>query len=154
MIPIGAQPLRVAMVTASALPRMGGIETHVHEGSTRLGAAGVNLTVLTTDPSGELPREETLPGYRVRRWRAYPRSRDYFLAPGLARHLLRADDYDLIHIQGVHNLVAPTALAAARRSGVPSVLTFHTGGHSSGLRGKLRPLQWRLVAPPVSSSTV
>ena len=43
------------MVTASALPRMGGIETHVHEVSTRLGAAGVDVTVLTTDPSGELP---------------------------------------------------------------------------------------------------
>jgi glycosyltransferase involved in cell wall biosynthesis len=152
MIPISGRPLRVAMVTASALPRMGGIETHVHEVSTRLGAAGVDVTVLTTDPSGELPREETLPGYRVRRWRAYPRSRDYFLAPGLARHLLRADDYDLIHIQGVHNLVAPTALAAARRAGVPSVLTFHTGGHSSGLRGKLRPLQWRLLAPLLRSS--
>ena len=68
---------------------MGGIETHVHEVSTRLGAAGIDVTVLTTDPSGELPREESLPGYRVRRWRAYPRSRDYFLAPGLARHLLQ-----------------------------------------------------------------
>src|ERR1700733_4156028 len=152
MIPIGARPLRVAMVTASALPRVGGIETHVHEVSTRLGAGGVGVTVLTTDPSGELPPEGSLPGYRIRQWRAYPRSRDYFLAPGLARHLLRADDYDLIHIQGVHNLVAPTALAAARRSGVPSVLTFHTGGHSSGLRGKLRPLQWRLLAPLLRST--
>ena len=92
-------------------PGWAGIETHVHEVSTRLGAAGVDVTVLTTDPSGELPQEENLPGYRVRRWRAYPRSRDYFLAPGLARHLLQANNYDVIHIQGVHNLVAPTALA-------------------------------------------
>jgi glycosyltransferase involved in cell wall biosynthesis len=153
MTPIGTRPLRVAMVTASALPRMGGIETHVHEVSARLGAAGLDVTVLTTDPSGELPREESLPGYRVRRWRAYPRSRDYFLAPGLARHLLRsADDYDVIHVQGVHNLVAPTTLMAARRAGVPCVLTFHTGGHSSGLRGKLRPLQWRLLAPLLRST--
>ena len=70
MTPIGTRPLRVAMVTASALPRMGGIETHVHEVSTRLAAAGVDVTVLTTDPSGELPREETasrLPGSPVAR---------------------------------------------------------------------------------------
>jgi glycosyltransferase involved in cell wall biosynthesis len=148
MTPIGTRPLRLGMVTASALPRMGGVETHVHEVSARLAAAGVDVTVLTTDPSGELPREETASGYRVRRWRAYPRSRDYFLAPGLARHLLRsADDYDVIHIQGVHNLVAPTALMAARRAAVPCVLTFHTGGNSSGLREKLRPVQWRLLAP-------
>jgi len=152
MTRIGDRPIRVAMVTASALPRMGGIETHVHEVSTRLGAAGIDVTVLTTDPSGELPREEHFPGYHVRRWRAYPRSRDYFLSPGLARHLLRADDYDVIHIQGVHNLVAPSTLMAARRSGVPCVLTFHTGGHSSGLRGKLRPLQWRLLAPLLRST--
>src|SRR5271156_3743015 len=138
MIPT-RRPLRVAMVSANALPLMGGIETHVHEVSTRLGAAGVDVTVLTTDRSGDLAIEEKPPGYRVRRWRAYPRSRDYYLAPGLARHLLRADDYDVVHVQGVHNLVAPAALAAARRAGIPTVLTFHTGGPSSAPRGSLPP---------------
>jgi glycosyltransferase involved in cell wall biosynthesis len=143
--------VRVAMVTARALPLMGGIETHVHEVATRLGAAGVDVTVLTTDRSGDLPVEEKQPGYRVRRWRAYPGSRDYYLAPGLVRHL-SSGDYDVVHVQGVHTLVAPTALAAARRAGVPSVLTFHTGGHSSPLRGSLRPLQWRLLAPLLRSA--
>ena len=88
MIPTSRGPLRVAMVSACALPLMGGIETHVHEVSTRLGAAGVDVTVLTTDRSGNLPVEEELPGYRVRRFPAYPRSRELYLAPGLARHLL------------------------------------------------------------------
>jgi glycosyltransferase involved in cell wall biosynthesis len=152
MIPTRRGPLRVAMVSANALPVMGGIETHIDEVSRRLGAAGVDVTVVTTDRSGKLPVEEKLPGYCVRRWRAYPRSRDYYLAPGLARHLLRADDYDVIHVQGVHNLVAPTALAAARRAGIPTVLTFHTGGHSSALRGALRSLQWRLLAPLLRST--
>jgi glycosyltransferase involved in cell wall biosynthesis len=139
------------MVSARALPLVGGIETHVHEVCTRLGAAGVDVTVLTTDRSGGLPVEESQPGYRVKRWQAYPRSRDYYLAPGLARHLL-SEDYNVVHVQGVHNLVAPTALAAARRAGVPSVLTFHTGGHSSPLRGSLRPLQWRLLTPLLRSA--
>jgi glycosyltransferase involved in cell wall biosynthesis len=152
MIPSCRGPLRVAMVSARALPLMGGIETHVHEVSSRLAAAGVDVTVLTTDRSGDLPIDEELSGYRVRRWRAYPSSRDYFVTPGLARHLLRADDYDVVHVQGVHNLVAPTALAAARRAGIPAVLTFHTGGHSSALRGSLRPLQWRLLAPLLRSA--
>ena len=44
--------LRVAMVTARALPFMGGIETHVHEVSKRLAASGVQVTVLTTDTTG------------------------------------------------------------------------------------------------------
>ncbi|MGY4708624.1 glycosyltransferase family 4 protein [Mycolicibacterium sp. CBM1] len=139
--------LRVAMVSARALPLMGGIETHVHEVSRRLAAAGVEVTVLTSDTTGKLPADETMAGYRIRRWPSYPRSRDYYFAPGLARHLLSAPDYDVVHIQGVHALVAPMALAATRRAHLPSVLTFHTGGHSSGLREAVRPLQWKLLAP-------
>src|SRR6516225_7253830 len=107
MIPARRGPLRVAMVSANAFPLMGGIETHIHEISTRLSAAGVDVTVLATDPTGDLLVEEKLPGYRIRRWPAYPRSRDYYLAPGLARHLLRSADYDVVHIQGVTSLVAP-----------------------------------------------
>jgi glycosyltransferase involved in cell wall biosynthesis len=151
--PGGSRALRVAMVSARALPLMGGIETHVHEVSRRLAAAGVDVTVLTTDISGELPADETVFGYRIRRWPSYPRSRDYYLAPGLARHLLQAHDkYDVVHIQGVHALVAPVALAATRRAHIPSVLTFHTGGHSSGLREALRPVQWKLLGPLLRSA--
>lgn len=146
-------PLRIAMVAARALPFMGGIETHVHEVSKRLAASGVDVTVLTTDTTGELPGSETMSGYRVLRWPAYPRSRDYYLAPGLIRYLLAArGTYDVIHVQGIHTLVAPAALAAARRIGTPSVLTFHTGGHSSGLRESLRPLQFKLMAPLLKSA--
>lgn len=75
---VGAPPgcgmsrvLRVAMVAARALPFMGGIETHVHEVSRRLAASGVDVTVLTTDVTGEL--SETVSGYRILRWPAYPR---------------------------------------------------------------------------------
>jgi glycosyltransferase involved in cell wall biosynthesis len=154
MIPNRRGPLRVAMVSAFAFPTMAGIATHVHEVATRLGAAGVDVTVLTTDRTWDLPVEEELPDYRVRRWRAYPRSRDYYFAPGLARHLLRANAYDVVHVEGVHSLVAPTALAAARRAGIPSVLTLHTGGHNSGLRNFLRPVQWRLLKPLLRTTTV
>ena len=145
--------LRVAMVTARAVPFMGGIETHVHEVARRLAASGVAVTVLTTDTTGELPTAETMSDYRVLRWPAYPRSKDYFLSPGLIRHLRdAAGEYDVIHVQGVHNLVPPTALAMARRTGTPSVLTFHTGGNSSGLREALRPLQFTLLGPFLKSA--
>lgn len=145
--------LRVGMVAARALPFMGGIETHVHEVSRRLAAAGVEVTVLTTDTTGELPRSETVSGYRIVRWPAYPRSRDYYFAPGLIRHLLGARGaYDVVHMQGVHTLVPPAALAAARRTRTPSVLTFHTGGNSSELRESMRPLQFKVLAPLLRSA--
>jgi len=137
------------MVSANAFPSVGGTETHIHEVSTRLAAAGVDVTVLTTDRAGDMPVDEMFSGYRVRRWSAYPRSRDYYLAPGLARHLLRSEDYDVVHVQGVTSLIAPVALAATRQAGIPTVLTFHgggNGGHPSRLRNSLRPVQRRLLA--------
>ena len=144
--------LRVAMVTARALPFMGGIETHVHEVSRRLAASGVAVTVLTTDTSGNLPPSESVDGYDILRWPAYPRSRDYLWSPGLIQHLRHAQsNYDVVHVQGVHTLVPPTALAAARKR-IPSVLTFHTGGHSSGLRNFVRPLQWKVISPLLRSA--
>lgn len=146
-----AQRLRVAMVSANAWPAMGGVETHIHEVSKRLAASGVDVTVLTTDRSGRLPEFEHVGGYRVQRWRAYPSSRDYYWSPGLARHL-RSTDFDVIHVQGVHTLVPPLALRAARQAGIPSILSFHTGGHSSALRGSARRLQWRLLAPLLRST--
>lgn len=148
-----ARNIRLAMVCARARPLVGGIETHVHEVCSRLADQGVEVTVLTTDRSGILPRLETPARYRVRRWPAYPRSRDYYLAPGLGQHLMQAADYDMVHIQGVHTLVPPMALAAAQRAGIRSVLTFHSGGHSSPLRSSLRGLQWRLMRPLLRSAT-
>ena len=145
-------PLRVAMVTARALPMMGGTERHVHEVASRLGAMGVDVTVLTTDRTGELASRETTSGYQVLRWRAYPASRDFYYSPGLLRHL-RNEHYDVVHVQGVHTMLAPAALAVARRRGVPTVLTFHTGGHSSPVRRLLRPLQWRVLGPLLSSTS-
>ena len=139
------RPLSVGMVTARALPYMGGIETHVHEVSRRLAASGVQVTVLTTDVSGDLPRSETVDGYRVLRWPAYPRSRDYLWSPGLYRYLRAAQsEFDVVHVQGVHTFVPPAALAAVRNR-IPSVLTFHTGGNSSGFRNFIRPLQWKAM---------
>lgn len=139
-------PVRVAMVTAFALPELGGIETHVHEVSRRLGAAGVDVTVLTTDRSGRLPPVEESDGYRIRRWPAYPRARDYCLAPGIAAHL-GSHRYDVVHVQGIRTLVLPLALGAAQRASTPSVLTLHTGGHRSVLRNSLRPMQYRAWTP-------
>lgn len=142
------------MVTARALPLMGGIETHVHEVSRRLSGLGASVTVLTTDTSGELPESETESGYQIRRFPAYPRSRDYYLSPGLIRHLRRAArDYDVVHVQGIHTLVAPAALAAVRNASTPSVLTFHTGGNSSGLREAIRPVQFAVLGPLLRATT-
>jgi glycosyltransferase involved in cell wall biosynthesis len=147
MMDSSSAPLRLLFVTARYFPFAGGIQTHVYEVSRRLAQAGLEVTVLTTDPTGALPlAEESEEGVRVQRVRAWPANRDYYLAPALPGFITRGD-WDLVHIQGVHTLVPPLAMVAARRASIPYIVSFHTGGHSSPLRNRVRNLQWAVLRP-------
>jgi glycogen synthase len=143
-LPPTAGDLSILMVTPRALPEIGGVQNHVYETSRRMAAAGVRVTVLTTDLTGRAPREELVDGVRVVRVAAHPRGRDYYFAPAIAREIRRGA-WDVVHCQSYHTLVPPMAMRAARRAGIPYVLTFHSGGHTSGLRTLLRGVQrWAL----------
>jgi len=143
---VGKAPTRLLIVTARFYPEMGGIETHVHEMGARLAARGFEATILTTDRSGRLPAEEIASGVPVRRVRAWPAQRDFYFAPGIFAEILKSD-CDVVHVQGCHTLVPPLAMLAALVKGVPYVVTFHSGGHSSSLRNRIRNAQWRILAP-------
>jgi glycosyltransferase involved in cell wall biosynthesis len=144
-----AAALRVLMVTPRYWPFMGGVENHVYEVACRLVRRDVSVTVLTTDPSGQLPSAELLDGIKVRRVRAWPAQRDYYFAPEIIR-LIEHDAWDLVHIQSYHTLVAPFGMLAARRAQVPYVVTFHGGGHSSRMRTALRGAQRTVLRPLLS----
>ena len=139
-------PLRLLMVTPRFLPESGGVETHVYEVGRRLARAGVAVTVLTTDRAGTLPPSEQIDGIAVVRVRAHPRRWDVYLAPGLGRAIARLGG-DIVHVQSYHSLVAPAAMVGARRAQIPYVVTFHSGGHSSALRRRLRAPQGALLKP-------
>ena len=134
------------MIATRCQPEIGGIESHVAEVASRLAARGYDLEVLTTDRSGKLPRTERTGGYVVRRFRAYPASRDWYFSPGLFFAALRAR-YDVVHIQGIHTLVPPLGMIAAILRRTPFLLTFHTGGNSSAFRERARRTQFRLLSP-------
>jgi glycosyltransferase involved in cell wall biosynthesis len=142
----GRARTRVLIVTARFFPEMGGVETHVHEVAARLASRGFDVQILTTDRSGRLPKIETTSAATVRRVKAWPAKRDYYLAPGVFLEILKSG-CDVIHVQGCHTLVPPLAMLAALVKGVPYVVTFHSGGHSSSLRNQMRDAQWRLLAP-------
>jgi glycosyltransferase involved in cell wall biosynthesis len=144
-----AKPLRVLMVTPRFFPEMGGVENHVFQVAGRLARAGVQITVLTTDREGKLPPCEQVNGVLVRRARAWPAQRDYYLAPEIYQYIQQYE-WDLIHIQSYHTLVAPLAMYAARHAQVPYVVTFHGGGHSSRIRNALRSVQWFMLRPLIS----
>jgi glycosyltransferase involved in cell wall biosynthesis len=143
---VGGQPLRLLMVTPRFFPLSGGVESHVYEVSRRLAALGAQVTVLTTDREANLPEEETLEGVRILRVRAWPARRDYYFAPGLLRHI-RSGEWDIVHLQSYHTLVAPIALWGAFWARLPYVVTFHGGGHSQRLRQQMRRQQRALLRP-------
>jgi|SRR5271157_793980 len=145
-------PLRILMVCPRFLPEVGGTETHIYEVSRRLSAlGGFEITVLTTDRSRQLPREEIIDGISVLRVPSWPRRRDYYLAPGIAA-VIRQRRWDLVHCQGIHNAVPLFAMLSAQLVGIPYLVTFHTGGHSSRLRNAMRATQWRLAGPLLRSA--
>jgi glycosyltransferase involved in cell wall biosynthesis len=136
------------MVAAAYFPSVGGVETHVHEVARRLPARGIRVQVLTTDRTGNLPVREVHDGIEVHRVRAFPAHRDWRFAPGIDA-AMGAGRWDIIHCQGYHTFVAPLALAAAWRRGVPSMLTFHSGGPVSSLRSATRTMQLLVLRPLV-----
>src|SRR5438270_10455032 len=130
-------PLRVLMVTPGYFPHVGGVETHIHEVGWRLVRAGVGITVLTTDVSGQLPPVEESEGIQIRRIRAWPANKDYYFSPGIY-HVINQGKWDLVHCHGYHSLVAPVAMLAALQANIPYILTIHSSGDVSGLRKALR----------------
>ena len=136
----------VLMVCARFAPFVGGVETHVQEVAAHMVRRGLTVEVLTTDPTRRLPRHARIDDVDVQRVAAYPSGRDWYLAPGVARVVV-SRQHDLVHVQGIHTLVAPLAMFAAIKAGTPFISTFHTGGHPSALRRRLRTTQWRLLSP-------
>ena len=139
------------MVTPRFFPYTGGVETHVAAVASRLAANGHAVTVLSTDVTGELPPRDEWQGVVIERERAWPRKRDYYISPGIYRRV-RDGRWDIVHVQSYHTFVAPFAMAAARSTSTPFVVTFHGGGHSSRVRNSLRGLQLALLRPLLANA--
>lgn len=137
---------RILFVTPRYLPSMGGVQNHVHQVSRRLAGAGIDVTVLTTNPGNRLPAEEMIDEVRVRRVPAWPVNSDYYFAPQIPS-IIQNGSWDIVHVQSYHTFVAPLAMWAAWRAGVPYVTTFHGGGHTSRLRNGIRGLQQLMLRP-------
>jgi glycosyltransferase involved in cell wall biosynthesis len=138
--------LRILMVTPRNPLAQGGVERHVMEVSRRVAAAGADVEILCAEPGGAAVSVMRRDGVVIRSVRAWPAKRDYYLALRMWREMAR-EPWDLIHVQSYHTLVAPLAMLRAVTLGVPYVVTFHGGGHSSWLRNRLRGAQRRALRP-------
>lgn len=142
----GDEQLRVLMVTPRSPLHQGGVERHVLETSRRIAGGGAEVEVLCTEPGGEPVSEEVRDEVLIRTVRAWPADRDWCFAPRLWREISRRP-WDVVHVQSYHTLVAPLAMLRALTLGIPYVVTFHGGGHSSELRNRARRTQRRLLRP-------
>jgi glycosyltransferase involved in cell wall biosynthesis len=117
--------MKIAQVCPRYKPHIGGVETVVEELSRRLAAQGHDVSVITTDPSRSLPREETIDGVKVYRFPAYAPGDAYYLSFPL-RSFLRKQSYDVVHAHGYHAFPALFAMAAQTQR---FVFTAHYHGH-------------------------
>ncbi len=130
---MGKHNHRVALVTPSFPPRIGGLETHVGNLARGLAELGCDVCVLTQvrhdDPSGGTVSIEE--GIEVRRYRDITRSDHFEFAPSLPCDLRRAGSkFDVVHAHSFHG--APALFAAFVTSG-PYFFTphYHGVGHTA-----------------------
>lgn len=115
--------MRIGHVTDFYLPRLGGIEMHVHDLATRQQAAGHDVEVITATPgtgTDDLPVRRVTEAFR-RAGALHP------AAPLRVGGLLRSGGYDVVHVHiGVFSPLAFAAAGAAAAAGIPAVVTLHS----------------------------
>jgi glycosyltransferase involved in cell wall biosynthesis len=123
----------------------------VRELTKRLARWGLEVEVLTTDPSGNLASEEKIDGVLVRRFRSWAPGDAYFFSGELRRFLKTGSrDYDLVHAHTYHALPALYA-SGAKRDGNHFVFTPHYHGTGHTRVRQLLHVPYRLIARRIFS---
>ncbi|HVP57689.1 MAG TPA: glycosyltransferase family 4 protein [bacterium] len=135
--------MRIAMVTQSYYPRLGGVTEHVHNLSAALRTMGHEVKVITSGPAQ--PGETST--IRIGRNALFPKNGamvNVTIGVGLRRRLRQeflGNGFDIIHIQCPLEPTLPlAALMAARAVPQRVVGTFHTAANWSAPYEVFRPL--------------
>ena len=94
--------MRILQVCPLYYPAIGGVEQHVKNISERL-AHENDITIFTCDPSGQLPKEETINGVKVRRFHSFSPQNAYHLSFEMMS-ALRRSSFDIVHGHNYHAL--------------------------------------------------
>jgi glycosyltransferase involved in cell wall biosynthesis len=143
--------MRIAHVTDCYLPRLGGIEMHVHDLANHQRDAGHDVRVVTATPEHLSDDREVspvlsehVPVTRIKSQVWPPALRSVISALAVRTHF-SPGDFDVVHAHT--SLVSPMTLMAARSAslrGLPTVITIHS------LLNGLGPIPW-LFASTVSA---
>ena len=123
--------MKIAQVCHRYFPHIGGVESYVREISERLVKKDFEVEVLTTDPSGELLRQEIINGVRVRRFKSWAPNEAYYLSNRLKRYLSKhSDNYDVVHAHNYHAFPALYVAGAKSRNRFVFTPHYHGTGHT------------------------
>lgn len=128
--------MRIAHVSDSYLPRLGGMELQIASLAARQQELGHTVEVVTGSAAGNAAAPAVLTVHRV----GAPGPRRV-LAPAAAIHAVLAGGFDAVHAHvGVGSPLAFAVAAAAARAGIPTVVTVHS------LWTYVHPLFWTVDA--------
>jgi len=137
--------MKIAQVCPRYYPYIGGVETHVKEISERLADRGFEVEVLTTDPTGYLPKEEFIGNVKVKRFRSWAPSEAYYFSEELRKHLLKhSEHYDVMHAHSYHAFPTLYAAQAKGRNGLIFTPHYHGSGHT--FFRNLLHVPWKFIA--------
>ena len=125
--------MNIALISPMYFPHIGGVDFHVMKLATCLTQSYHDeVEVLTTDPTGKLPRRETIEGVSVSRFKSWAPGESYCFSRELQQYLRNnSSRYDVVHAHSYHDL---PALYAAQAKTENSKLVFsphyHGGGHT------------------------
>lgn len=112
--------MKIIQVCPRFFPYIGGIETHVFEISKRL-AKEHDVCVITTDPSGKLPKEDFVEGVRVKRVRSFAPHEAFFFSPGIYS-ALKKEHADILHIHSNQALSSFLAFIGMNRANIKKLV--------------------------------
>lgn len=105
--------MKIIQVCTRFFPDIGGIETHVYEISKRL-VKDNEVYVYTTDPTGRLPKKESIEGINVLRFKSFAPNEAYFFSPQMYFSLKR-ESCDILHTHSFQALPSFTAYLAVKK---------------------------------------
>jgi glycosyltransferase involved in cell wall biosynthesis len=133
--------MKIIQVTQRFFPAIGGVETHVYNIAEKLVEKGHEVTVYTSDLLRDNPQirlrnvKDKVNGIRIRRFKAFkllPKIEASTVMPSMITALLK-EKADIIHAHGYHYFPAYLTALARHITGIPIVLTTHTGPESTML---------------------
>lgn len=138
--------MRVAIVAHAFPPYVGGLSYVIENLSINLVKKGIEVEVVTLDPSERLPREENYKSVIVKRFRGYAPSQAYFIASMECVNYLKKIDADVVHIHNVGSVLTLQALMTIRRRGGKPLVVISPHHHEGGSRWHTK-IAWLFYKP-------